>query len=73
MSSTFGTLFKLTTFGESHSPALGGSVDGCLSGLSLSEADIHHYCKIVTALHQTIRLMAEIDEVIEAYGGWPIE
>ena len=40
MSSTFGTLFKLTTFGESHSPALGGSVDGCLPGLSLSEADI---------------------------------
>jgi chorismate synthase len=40
MSSTFGTLFKLTTFGESHSPALGGSVDGCLPGLELSEADI---------------------------------
>lgn len=40
MSSTFGTLFKLTTFGESHSPALGGSVDGCLPGLALSEADI---------------------------------
>ena len=40
MSSTFGTLFKLTTFGESHSPALGGSVDGCLPGMSLSEADI---------------------------------
>jgi chorismate synthase len=40
MSSTFGTLFKLTTFGESHSPALGGSVDGCMPGLSLSEADI---------------------------------
>jgi len=40
MSSTFGTLFKLTTFGESHSPALGGSVDGCLPGLTLSEADI---------------------------------
>jgi chorismate synthase len=40
MSSTFGTLFKLTTFGESHSPALGGSVDGCLPGLKLSESDI---------------------------------
>jgi len=40
MSSTFGTLFKLTTFGESHSPALGGCVDGCLPGLTLSEADI---------------------------------
>jgi chorismate synthase len=40
MSSTFGTLFKLTTFGESHSPALGGSVDGCLPGMALSEANI---------------------------------
>jgi hypothetical protein len=42
-------------------------------GRTLSDADIHHYCKIVTALHQTIRLMAEIDEVIEEHGGWPIE
>jgi len=40
MSSTFGTLFKLTTFGESHSPALGGVVDGCLPGLELCAADI---------------------------------
>jgi hypothetical protein len=42
-------------------------------GRTLSDADIHHYCKIVTALHQTIRLMAEIDEVIEEHGGWPIQ
>jgi len=35
---TFGTLFKLTTFGESHGPALGGVVDGCPPGLALSEA-----------------------------------
>jgi predicted helicase len=42
-------------------------------GRTLSDADIHHYCKIVTALHQTILLMAQIDEVIEEHGGWPIE
>lgn len=35
---TFGTLFKLTTFGESHGPGLGGVVDGCPSGLEISEA-----------------------------------
>ena len=35
---TFGTLFKLTTFGESHGPGLGGVVDGCPPGLELSEA-----------------------------------
>ncbi len=37
---TFGTLFTVTTFGESHGPALGGVVDGCPPGLALAEADI---------------------------------
>lgn len=37
---TFGKLFTLTTFGESHGPALGGIVDGCPPGLPLSEADL---------------------------------
>lgn len=37
---TFGTLFTVTTFGESHGPALGCIVDGCPPGLPLSEADI---------------------------------
>lgn len=34
---TFGTIFRLTTFGESHGPALGGVVDGCPPGIALSE------------------------------------
>jgi chorismate synthase len=37
---TFGTLFTVTTFGESHGPALGCIVDGCPPGLELSEADL---------------------------------
>lgn len=37
---TFGVLFRLTTFGESHGPALGGVVDGCPAGIGLSEAII---------------------------------
>ncbi|TGG95221.1 chorismate synthase [Natronospirillum operosum] len=37
---TFGTLFTLTSFGESHGPALGAVVDGCPPGLALSEADL---------------------------------
>lgn len=37
---TFGVLFRLTTFGESHGPALGGVVDGCPAGIGLSEAMI---------------------------------
>lgn len=37
---TFGTLFTVTTFGESHGPAIGCIVDGCPPGLSLHERDI---------------------------------
>ena len=37
---TFGQAFTVTTFGESHGPALGAVVDGCPPGLALSEADI---------------------------------
>ena len=37
---TLGRLFTLTTFGESHGPALGGIVDGCPPGLALSGADL---------------------------------
>ena len=37
---TFGKLFTVTTFGESHGPALGCVVDGCPPGLQLSTDDI---------------------------------
>ncbi|HQR49292.1 MAG TPA: chorismate synthase, partial [Steroidobacteraceae bacterium] len=37
---TFGQLFTVTTFGESHGPALGCIVDGCPPGLVLAEEDI---------------------------------
>ncbi len=37
---TFGKLFTVTTFGESHGPAIGCVIDGCPPGLTLSEADI---------------------------------
>ncbi|MCC5840514.1 MAG: hypothetical protein JJT96_10345 [Opitutales bacterium] len=40
-------------------------------GRTLTAEDIAHYHKIVIALSETIRLMAEIDEVIETHGGWP--
>ncbi len=39
---TFGHLFRVTTFGESHGYALGCIVDGCPPGMELSEADIQH-------------------------------
>jgi chorismate synthase len=37
---TFGHLFRFTTFGESHGPAIGCVVDGCPPGIPLTEADI---------------------------------
>ncbi|UDL94958.1 chorismate synthase [Lichenihabitans sp. PAMC28606] len=40
---SFGHLFRVTTFGESHGPALGCVVDGCPPGLILSEADIQGF------------------------------
>ena len=39
---TFGTLFKLTTFGESHGKAIGGIIDGCPSGLKIDLDFIQH-------------------------------
>jgi len=40
-------------------------------GRTLSKVDLTHYQKIVVALTETIRLMKEIDEVIDVHGGWP--
>jgi len=40
-------------------------------GYKLSNDDIAHYQKIILALTETIRLMQEIDGIVEQYGGWP--
>lgn len=40
-------------------------------GRTLSKEDLTHYQKIVVALHETIRLMAEIDKLIDKHGGRP--
>lgn len=41
--STYGTLFKITTWGESHGAAIGVVIDGCPAGLSLCETDIQKF------------------------------
>lgn len=41
--STYGNIFKITTWGESHGAALGVVVDGCPAGLALCEADIQRF------------------------------
>ncbi|MBP5857649.1 chorismate synthase [Marivibrio halodurans] len=42
-SNTFGQLFRFTTWGESHGPAIGCVVDGCPPRIPLAEADIQHH------------------------------
>ena len=60
--STLGTLFKITTWGESHGKGVGVVIDGCPAGLSLCEADIQkfldrrkpgqsRYCLLYTSIH----------------------
>ncbi|MDE6970808.1 MAG: chorismate synthase, partial [Eubacterium sp.] len=41
--STFGTKFKITTWGESHGAGVGVVIDGCPAGLPLCEEDIQRY------------------------------
>src|ERR1700747_3674882 len=40
---TFGRLLQVTTFGESHGPAIGCVVDGCPPKIPLEESDIQHF------------------------------
>ena len=61
---SYGKLFTVTTFGESHGPAIGAIVDGCPPGLELSEADLQADLdrrKPGTSRHTTQR--READEV----------
>ena len=64
MSSSFGTLFRATTFGESHGPAVGVVVDGCPSLIQLSDEDVQKeldrrrpgQSKLVTQRQETDRV-----------------
>jgi chorismate synthase len=69
---SFGHLFRVTTWGESHGPAIGCVVDGCPPRLSLSEADIQPYLdrrrpgqsKLVTQRQEpdTVRILSGVHE-----------
>jgi chorismate synthase len=64
---TLGTLFTVTTFGESHGPAIGCVVDGCPPGMSLSEADIQPELdrrKPGTSRHVTQRREDDLVEIL---------
>ncbi len=64
---TFGTLFTVTTFGESHGKAIGCVVDGCPPGMLLSEADIQPELdrrKPGTSRHVTQRQESDTVEIL---------
>ena len=64
---TFGTLFTLTSFGESHGAAIGGVVDGCPPGLELSAEDLQidlNRRKPGTSRHVTQRQEADAVEIL---------
>jgi chorismate synthase len=64
---TLGLLFTVTTFGESHGPAIGAVVDGCPPGLPLSEADLQTDLdrrKPGTSRHVTQRQEADTVEIL---------
>ncbi|UDF34317.1 UNVERIFIED_ORG: chorismate synthase [Shinella sp. XGS7] len=65
--STFGSLFRVTNFGESHGPAIGCVIDGCPPGLALSEADIQPELdrrRPGTSRHVTQRKEADAVEIL---------
>ena len=64
---TLGTLFCVTSFGESHGPAIGCVVDGCPPGLALAEADIQRELdrrKPGTSRHVTQRRESDTVEIL---------
>lgn len=64
---TFGTLFSVTTFGESHGAAIGCIVDGCPPGMALSEADLQNDLdrrKPGTSRHVTQRRESDTVEIL---------
>ena len=65
--STLGVLFTVTTFGESHGPAIGCVIDGCPPGMELSEADIQPDLdrrKPGTSRHVTQRREDDLVEIL---------
>ena len=65
--STFGSLFRVTNFGESHGPAIGCVIDGCPPGMALAEGDIQPELdrrRPGTSRHVTQRNEADAVEIL---------
>ena len=67
--STFGTIFKITTWGESHGKALGVVIDGCPAGLALEESDIQIYLDRRKPGTSTITTPRKEEDAVEILSG----
>ncbi len=67
--STFGTIFKITTWGESHGKALGVVIDGCPAGLALSKEDIQSYLDRRKPGQSAIATPRKEDDQVEILSG----
>ncbi len=67
--STFGTFFKISTWGESHGKALGVVIDGCPAGLPLGEEDIQEYLNRRKPGQTRISTPRKEDDLVEILSG----
>ena len=67
--STFGTLFKITTWGESHGAGVGVVVDGCPAGLSLCEDDIQKFLNRRKPGQSRYTTPRKEDDAVEIHSG----
>ena len=67
--SSFGTIFQITTWGESHGKALGVVVDGCPAGLPLEESDIQIYLNRRKPGASSITTQRREDDCVEILSG----
>ena len=67
--STFGTIFKVTTWGESHGKALGAVIDGCPAGLPLCEEDIQKYVDRRKPGTSSITTPRKEEDIVEILSG----
>lgn len=67
--STYGTIFRITTWGESHGKALGVVIDGCPAGLTLSESDIQVFLDRRKPGKSRISTPRKEDDAVEILSG----
>ena len=64
---TFGNIYRLTSFGESHGPGIGGVIDGCPAGIELDTAfiqqELNRAHRQIAALEQRLTVLeAELEK-----------